>query len=146
MQAGRIEQIGPPEELYARPANAFVARFVGFENLVPMQAVAEAGDAVRVRLAGGHALDLARSDFAVPAQTFLFAARPEGLRATPTGPGIPARIGLRTYLGRAYQYRCETTAGELIANGPLSSPLEPGTSAFLAPDPGHCHLLPAEAT
>jgi putative spermidine/putrescine transport system ATP-binding protein len=146
MQAGRIEQVGPPEELYARPANAFVARFVGFENLIEMQAIAEAGDAVRARLPGGHALDLARRDFAVPQQHFVFAARPEGLRVASSGPGIPARIGLRTYLGRAYQYRCETTAGELIANGPLSAPLEPGASTFLAPDPEHCHLLPAQAS
>ncbi len=35
MRAGRIEQIGTPEELYARPASAFVADFVGLSNRLP---------------------------------------------------------------------------------------------------------------
>ena len=33
MRNGRIEQIGPPDEIYNRPVSAFVARFVGFENV-----------------------------------------------------------------------------------------------------------------
>ena len=33
MQGGRIEQAGPPEEIYNRPQSAFVADFVGFENV-----------------------------------------------------------------------------------------------------------------
>jgi putative spermidine/putrescine transport system ATP-binding protein len=145
MQAGRIEQVGPPETLYARPANTFVARFVGFENLVSMRATAEAGDAVRAEMDGGAKLELARNDFKVPQQRFVFAARPEGLRVTPDGAGIHGQVALRTYIGRAYQYRCDTPAGELIANGPLSAPLEPGDRCVLRPDPEHCHLLPAEA-
>jgi putative spermidine/putrescine transport system ATP-binding protein len=35
MRGGRIEQDGTPEEIYARPRNEFVARFVGFETIVP---------------------------------------------------------------------------------------------------------------
>lgn len=35
MREGRIDQIGPPEELYSRPATAFVADFVGLSNRVP---------------------------------------------------------------------------------------------------------------
>ena len=34
MNRGRIEQIGPPEQVYARPASAFVARFMGLDNLL----------------------------------------------------------------------------------------------------------------
>ncbi|TFL18071.1 ABC transporter ATP-binding protein [Jannaschia formosa] len=144
MDRGRIMQLDAPEVLYSRPANAFVADFVGFDTLLPMRAVAEAGDAVRVRMEGGATLDLPRSDWTVPAQDFLFAARADGLLVAREGAGIPARLGLRTYLGRAYQYRCETPAGELIANGPLSQPMEPGETAVLIPNPEQCCLLPAE--
>ena len=35
MRAGRLEQLGPPEEIYRRPATAFVADFVGLSNRVP---------------------------------------------------------------------------------------------------------------
>jgi putative spermidine/putrescine transport system ATP-binding protein len=145
MNAGRIMQLDTPEVLYSRPANAFVANFVGFSNLIPMRAVAEAGDAVRVKMQGGATLDLPRSRFTVPARDLVFAARPEGLIVARTGDGIPARLGLRTYLGRAYQYRCETPAGEVVANGPLAEPYEPGTEAVLVPQPDQCALLRAEA-
>jgi len=145
MNAGRIEQLDSPEVLYSRPANAFVADFVGFENMIPMRAIAEAGDGVRAEMAGGATLDLYRSDFTVPGRDFIFAARPEGLTVAREGKGIPARISLRTYLGRAYQYRCNTPAGEIVANGPLSDPLEPGTDVVLVPNPAQCCLLKAES-
>jgi ABC-type Fe3+/spermidine/putrescine transport system ATPase subunit len=35
MNAGQIEQIGTPQQIYHQPANPFVARFLGFENLLP---------------------------------------------------------------------------------------------------------------
>jgi putative spermidine/putrescine transport system ATP-binding protein len=59
----------------------------------------------------------------------------------PGSEGIPATLGLRTYLGRAYQYQCETAAGHLVANGALSTPLEPGGSARLVPVPDQCCVL-----
>jgi putative spermidine/putrescine transport system ATP-binding protein len=146
MNAGRIMQLDAPEVLYSRPANAFVADFVGFENMIPMKAIAEAGDAVRAEMAGGATLDLSKDRYTVPARHFIFATRPEGLRVAREGAGIPARLGLRTYLGRAYQYRCETAVGEIVADGPLSEPLEPGTDVALIPQPDQCCLLKAEST
>jgi len=147
MDAGRIMQLDRPEVLYSSPANAFVARFVGFENMVPMRAIAEAGDAVRAEMAGGGVIDLPRSDFTVPARDFLLATRPEGLLVMPEGgaAGLPATLGLRTYLGRAYQYQCDTGAGPIKANGPLGQPHAPGTRAVLVPQPEQCCLLPREA-
>ncbi len=142
LRAGRVEQMDAPEVLYARPANAYVARFVGFETLIPMRAVAEAGDAVRAEMPGGATLVLPRTHWRVPAREFVLAARPDGLVVSDAGDGIPARLGLRTYLGRAYQYRCDTPAGEIVANGPRR---EPGGAAVLVPDPAQCCLLPREA-
>ena len=56
MNAGRIMQLDTPEVLYSRPANAFVADFVGFENMIPMRAISEAGDAVRAEMTAGSVL------------------------------------------------------------------------------------------
>ena len=58
--------------------------------------------------------------------------------------GIPAQLGLRTYLGRAYQYQCETPAGHVVANGSLTNPLEAGTNVKLVPVPEQCCILAAE--
>ena len=46
MNRGRIEQLGPPQELYERPATAFVAGFLGVSNLLP--GTVEGADAVRL--------------------------------------------------------------------------------------------------
>jgi putative spermidine/putrescine transport system ATP-binding protein len=130
--------------LYQRPANAFVAGFVGFENLIPMRAVAEAGDAVRAEFAGGT-IDLPKAQFTVPARDFVLAARPEGLVIADAGPGLPATLGLRTYLGRAYQYQCDSPAGPLKATGPLTEPRNEGQAVTLIPQPAQCCLLPRES-
>ena len=143
MNAGKIMQLDTPEVLYSRPANAFVADFVGFENMIPMRAVAEAGDAVRAELPGGATLTLPKAQYTVPSKNFILATRPEGLLVASTGEGIPTTLGLRTYLGRAYQYQCDTPAGEVKANGPLSTPFTSGTPAVLIPQPEQCCLLSA---
>jgi len=46
MNAGKIEQIGPPEEIYHRPSSLFVARFLGLENLLAGQVVEHDGQKV----------------------------------------------------------------------------------------------------
>lgn len=147
MKAGRIMQLDTPEILYSKPANAFVANFVGFDNMIKMEVVQEAGDAVRARMAGGHTIDLPKSQFTVPSRKFQFATRPEGLLvASPDSTfGIPATLGMRTYIGRAYQYNCETATGMMLANGPLSSPFSGGSHAMLVPQPEQCCLLPDDA-
>jgi putative spermidine/putrescine transport system ATP-binding protein len=60
MRAGRIEQIGGPEEIYARPRTGFVADFVGISNLLACRVVSAAdgvveweGERLRVPLAPG---------------------------------------------------------------------------------------------
>ncbi|MBF3005360.1 ABC transporter ATP-binding protein, partial [Pseudomonas aeruginosa] len=50
MHGGRLVQLGTPQEIYARPASAFVAGFVGFDNLLALRGLREE--------AGGLALDL----------------------------------------------------------------------------------------
>ncbi|SJZ69116.1 ABC transporter ATP-binding protein [Consotaella salsifontis] len=141
MNAGRIMQLDAPEVLYSRPANPFVARFVGFENLVRMRVAERMGETVLAEAEGGGRLHLSQQALGPIPDAFVLAARPEGLTVARQGEGIAARLGLRTYLGRAYQYRCETSAGELIANGPLSQPFEPGETVVLTPSLEQCCVL-----
>lgn len=147
MNAGRIMQLDTPETLYQRPANSFVARFVGFENLIPMKVVNRQGETVTAEATGGATLDLPRSLFGDMPDAFILATRPDGLRVEqPEGTlhGIAARLGLRTYLGRAYQYQCDTPAGPLLANSALDRPLDPNTDAVLVPSPEQCCVLKPE--
>jgi len=146
MHAGRIMQLDTPERLYRRPANAFVARFVGFENLIAMNVVERDGAKITAEAAGGVRLTLSLEQFGDIPDSFVLACRADGLQVTDNAAmeGIPATLGLRTYLGRAYQYQTETPAGALVANGPLTRPLEPGTAAKLVPVPEQCTILAPE--
>ena len=125
---------------------AFVARFVGFENLVPMKVVARDGAKITAEAAGGVKLTLSLEHFGAIPDNFVLACRADGLAVTDNmaAEGIPTTLGLRTYLGRAYQYQSETAAGMLVANGPLSRPLEPGSNAKLVPVPDQCTILAVE--
>ncbi len=145
MDAGRIRQFDTPEVLYQRPANAFVARFVGFENLIPLTVANRDGAIVHATGAGGIAVALDQDALGPVPNSFTLATRPDGLRvsADPDVEGIPATLGLRTYLGRAYHYQAETPAGHVVASGPLSRPLEQGATASLVPQSEQCCILPA---
>ncbi|MDP3862351.1 MAG: ABC transporter ATP-binding protein [Phaeovulum sp.] len=145
MQAGRIMQFDTPETLYQRPANAFVARFVGFENLIPMRVVAREGESVEAEAEGGARLALSQAEYGTIPDAFVLGARAEGLLVVPPdAPGLPATLGLRSYLGRAYQYLCATPAGPLTAQGPLGAPQMPGAAARLQPLAAQCCILAPE--
>ncbi|WP_377297159.1 ABC transporter ATP-binding protein [Rhizobium sp. SGZ-381] len=145
MNAGKIMQLDRPEVLYQRPANAFVARFVGFENLIAMSVTAREGEMVTAVTRSGATLQLSQAVFGAIPDRFVLAARPEGLAAAREGEGIPVTLGIRTYLGRAYQYQCATTEGNYLGNGPLTDLMEPGAAAVLIPVPEQCCILPSDA-
>ena len=145
MNAGRIMQLDRPEVLYQRPANSFVARFVGFENLIGMTVTARDGESVTAVTQAGAKLKLSQSVFGAIPDHFVLAARPDGLAVSREGEGIPVTLGIRTYLGRAYQYQCTTLAGVYLGNGPLTELLDPGTPAVLIPVPEQCCILPSDA-
>ncbi|MBB3455124.1 putative spermidine/putrescine transport system ATP-binding protein [Rhizobium sp. BK313] len=144
MNAGRIMQLDRPEVLYQKPANAFVARFVGFENLLSMRVVARNGASVATETAGGARIILSQDDLGPIPDEFVLACRAEGLAVRREGAGLPAVLGTRTYLGRAYQYQCATPAGDIVANGALSDPMAAGSEAVLVHLPEQCCVLASE--
>jgi putative spermidine/putrescine transport system ATP-binding protein len=93
MRDGRLEQVATPDELYDRPATAFVAEFVGIMNRIPGDMLELLGGArgLTADLTGGRP---GGSGGEVDALV-----RPEGLRiaASPTGNGI---VVSRTFLGQ----------------------------------------------
>ena len=105
LQAGRIEQVGSPMDLYHRPATEFVAGFIGAPamNFLPMT-----GDGGRI-VTGGMTL----AAMAAPGAVRL-GIRPEHIVLKPAGSGdLPATVALRETLGGdAYLY--VTTDGQTI--------------------------------
>jgi sn-glycerol 3-phosphate transport system ATP-binding protein len=92
MNAGRIEQIGTPEEVYGTPASIFVAGFIGSP---PMNLLRGTADGSRFTV-GGQTLPLPRS--APRAGALLLGVRPEHAQIDPAGPW-PMRVEMLEMLG-----------------------------------------------
>src|SRR5690606_14358181 len=84
LSAGNIEQVGPPLELYERPRNLFVARFIGSPamNIIPAT-VREAGEVTSIALRDGAMVRLPiRTDAAEAGKAASFGVRPEDLEVS----------------------------------------------------------------
>src|SRR6476620_11321043 len=80
MRAGRVDQLGTPEELYERPATPFVADFIGTSNLLTGAIESVEGSTAVVRLSSGEAcLTSAGSDDVVVGRPVELSVRPEAI-------------------------------------------------------------------
>jgi iron(III) transport system ATP-binding protein len=139
MNEGRIAQEGTPADLYERPADAFVADFIGGANLVPCQVVGGTDGAATVRL-GPVTLSLpARID---PGEAMLV-IRPSSVRleASPSPLSLPAEIRKATYLGSHWDYVLATEVGELFVTQPDAARHAPGATVHLTLAPERLALV-----
>ncbi|MDR1211254.1 MAG: ABC transporter ATP-binding protein [Spirochaetaceae bacterium] len=159
MKLGRIMQVGSPWEIYFRPANLFVADFVGAVNLLP----------VTVTGAGGEGLEAVWHDQRItvpgvsgfsPGEAALFMLRPESIvirakapsgETSRSGGKLSGEVTFSSFLGRYIRYwvKCGETDGKELTlviddanpgiNGPISGQVE------LTLDTRKLHVLKAEA-
>jgi thiamine transport system ATP-binding protein len=130
VRAGRIEQVGPPQEVWRAPATEFVARFLGFANVVD----AFAGpDGIRTPWGTLPARDAADGPVRV-------AGRPEGLRLDGGAP-VRGRVTATTFRRDHFLVHVETGLGELqvaAATAPVV-----GDTAGIGIHPDALVVLPA---
>jgi spermidine/putrescine transport system ATP-binding protein len=157
MNAGRVEQIGTPVDIYARPASVFVAGFIGQANLWPCRVVGPAAPTAD----GLPAFDvdvlgttLASACGDVPIEidgTATLMVRPERVRITteePTGVGaVPAAVTDLTFQGALVRLLLAAGDGAAIvaqigheADLPL---LRPGDEVWASWPPDASLVLPA---
>ena len=147
MKDGRLQQVGPPIEVYRRPQNVFVAGFIG--NL-PMNLVAATlEDRGRRVAAGGFALAAPEPFTASPGpdgRKVILGMRPEDLRG-PASPGAAARIAIQVEV-------CEPIGNEVVVHGRAGGDAlvsvhgadrvpEPGDRLDVAVDLSRIHLFDA---
>src|SRR5687768_3312070 len=77
MDAGKLAQVGTPSDLYHRPANAFVAEFIGPTNLIAGEVIEQVEKLVRVRTVMGDVM--AESEANVQSRHVTLSIRPEQL-------------------------------------------------------------------
>jgi spermidine/putrescine ABC transporter ATP-binding subunit len=112
--AGRVFQIGPPKELYERPANRFVADFIGVNNLIDGTVREVAADRLRVDTSLGELATLREERFR-PGDRCVVCVRPENVAL---GDGaanghnvVKGQIGFAAYLGNTLRYDLDLGKG-----------------------------------
>jgi len=79
---GEVQQIGLPEQIYNRPHNAFVAGFVGDNNIFPGEVLQSHGDACSVRLVAGEVVQAKCDGSIAPGTRVQIMVRPESFHIT----------------------------------------------------------------
>ena len=122
MNRGRIEQLGPPMEVYSEPATTFVADFLGLSNILDGQAHGPSGEGCRITV-GDFELQALCGDLARQGPTKVL-IRPERVRLEardaagdggPTRPNrLPGMIERVVYLGSSHQVFVRLAGGEQL--------------------------------
>lgn len=108
MDKGKIIQVGTPGDLYERPANAFIADFIGDANLIEGKVVQG------VFSASGLSLPVAGPD-----GDATVSVRPERIKLVAGGA---ARVVSASYLGSKMEYGVETPIGEMLVSMAVTEP------------------------
>jgi spermidine/putrescine transport system ATP-binding protein len=116
MNGGRVEQSGPPQEMYEEPATLFVADFLGVSNLVGAEATGRDGAACLLTV-GDRTLRATQGDIgcrgAVKAMI-----RPERVRIEPQGSEgenrLPGLVEHLVFLGSFREVRVRLLGGALV--------------------------------
>ena len=133
MRDGRLQQVGAPDEVYAYPANTFVARFIGTPSM----------NIFKMRRDGPLLRSVAEPDAVLPmpggvdvadGTQLLVGVRPHHLLITDEADGIPVVVTLTEHLGRNNFLVCQPRSG---ADGlHEAEAIQVETAAEVAPEPG----------
>ena len=153
MNAGRIEQVGPPQELYHRPATRFIAGFIGSPGMNFFSARLEmSGEALVLVLADGQRVpvpDACRERYGPQVgREVVFGIRPEHLAVWPgNGSAAMARLDVRADvaepLGGETLLHAWVGTEPVVAKLPPDITAEPGSVLPLAIDAARIHLMEA---
>jgi putative spermidine/putrescine transport system ATP-binding protein len=156
MNHGRIHQVGSPGEVYERPANPFVGRFLGEANLIECTVMGEAGEVVRLRLSSGHELRAPRGNSCGTGRGVLF-IRPErveiapgtGASGDPCANTLAGKVRRCSFLGNILRYAVDLDGAPPITvdlqNAAGVSPLPVGAPVVLRWPVADSLILPGEA-
>jgi len=142
LQDGRVEQIGAPLELFDRPANVFVAGFIGSPAMNLLNGAVAGGDGAGVEVNGARLAVAGRHQVAA-GQPVLFGIRPEHLELAPEG--FPARVSVVEPTGSETMVFLRFGDSDLVALFRERHDFKPGDTIHLRPRADQVHLFHAES-
>ncbi len=147
---GVIQQLATPSELYERPANAFVASFIGESNVLEGTVASRDGDACRVRLSDGTTLAATLVADLPAGSPIVLSLRPESIRLGASGEAAnrrDAHVVETIYLGDHCKVRVALDGGApfvvKVATSEAAT-LRRGDVVALSWDAASCLALPPE--
>ena len=149
MKLGVIQQIGTPQDIYARPYNAFVSTFIGHSNLFYANVRLESG-IKKVVFRDGYTVDMPNlSDEAVDGEEVVVSVRPEEFSLG--SEGLKCEITDRTFLGKYTNYFLKFDDNMVIPDQPgiefsqdlghVDRILEAGEKISLRPNPNKINVF-----
>ncbi|MDK2966753.1 ABC transporter ATP-binding protein [Lacrimispora sp.] len=126
MNQGVIEQFDTPENIYQRPDTEFVARFIGFENFLTLN---KEGNVYKTQAGAVFTVEAEKDG-----DLFAGTIRPEDIRIageTEDHNVLTGTVGVRTFLGKSYQYEVLTEEGKFLVSRPAEEVYEEGSTIRL---------------
>ena len=151
MNAGRIEQLGAPTDMYEFPGTAFVANFLGQSNLLAANITGHSGNDLLAE-AHGERFSLPAQRCRATAGTAWLGVRPEKLHLAPAFDAVPAghqsisgTVTDSSYVGVSTQYLVRVPWGDeltvFVPNSGVAAPLAVGSEVVLYWRADHAFLL-----
>ena len=149
LHAGKVEQVGPPQEIYQHPQTSRVAAFIGNTNFLPVTAATPDGDLCRVDVPGlGSLVALPLRNSKNSCNQLKLSIRPEKLRisrndqpAAASRNSIPATVTETVYFGTHTLCLLDAAGHRLTVPLPSDAPAARGEAVLLSFDPEDALLL-----
>jgi iron(III) transport system ATP-binding protein len=140
MEQGRIVQVDEPRAIYFRPANEFVASFIGAANLLTGKCVNQVppGAVGAVHMPDGHEVSCLFPNGCAAGRQVTMSVRPESIALTPAEAGatngmnvLEGMVSAASFLGGTMRYNVAVADLRLQVVGPAEPVFPPGSSVRL---------------
>ena len=144
----RIQQVGPPMEIYSRPANVFVAQFVGSPAMTLLSAqLVDGGEYATLKLGDGSTVETRVPRAGLPSGDLHLGVRPEAARVVISGATTIANVELVERLGeRSLIYARLADGQPITAEDSAYSKVKMGDEVPIAIDGAAAHLFGRDGT
>ena len=151
MNAGVIQHVGTPKNIYQRPANLFVSTFIGRSNVMKARLDVHDGRCELVTASGYRAEMINVQEKYRASQDVVMSVRPEELLLSrdADAPGISATVDDCVFLGLMTHYFVHLESGEeaeIIQESSIDSIIEPGTKIRLTINTDKVNLFTADGS
>jgi multiple sugar transport system ATP-binding protein len=144
LNGGRVEQIGAPLDLYDKPANRFVATFLGSPAMNLIQGTIDRVDAKRLVLLDGHTASIRQPTAGWSGHKVLFGIRPEAIRLDPEA-GLPCVVSLVEPTGSETHLIAHLGETEIVAVLKERPRIHEGETIRLSFDIAQAHFFDPES-